>query len=111
VEEMKSNRECMNEQINNSLENQNPTKNRITRVRAFVLASLTIFSLACVAFAYTQRMEAQRLKDLSIRCHEELLRVEKMAAQARDEAEQQKQIAVKQAYMAIEALENCKKGK
>lgn len=82
-----------------------------TPLRTITLIGLVIFSLACLVFAYTQRLEVQHLKELSIRCHEELLRVEKVAAQSKDAAEQQRIMAIEYAHKANQALEDCKNRK
>ncbi len=80
---------------------------REIRLRTITLVGLIIFSIACLVFAYTQRLDAQHLKELSIRCHEELLRVEKVAAQSKDAAEQQRRMAIEYAHKANQALEDC----
>lgn len=84
---------------------------RKVRVRIITWVGLIIFSMTCLVFAYIQRMEAQHLKELSIRCHEELLRVEKVAAQTKDAAYQQQKMAIEYAHKANQALEDCKNRK
>lgn len=84
---------------------------RKARITAVALTGLTVFSILCLVFAYTQRLEAQHLKELSIRCHEELLRVEKVATQSKDAADQQRRMAIEFAHKANQALEDCKNRK
>lgn len=76
-----------------------------------VWLGLVSISLLSLVFAYVQYREAKHLEELSVRCHEELLRVEKVAAQSKDAAEQQRKMAIEYAHKANQALEDCKNRK
>jgi hypothetical protein len=84
---------------------------RKARVTALVVAGFTIVSLACLVVAFREHTKAKHLEELSIRCHDELLRVEKVAAQSKDAAEQQRIMAIEYAHRANQALEDCKNRK
>lgn len=84
---------------------------RKARITAITLAGLTVFSILCLVFAYIQRMDADRTRELAARCYEQLQSAELLAQQSQAEAERQRAIAEHQTVMAMSALEECKNKK
>jgi hypothetical protein len=102
----------MGEHYNNSLEEQHKKKGRMTAV---LLALATIISICSLVFAYTQRLEAQRMKDLSLRCHDQLIiaqseayQQQKIAEAIKGQAELQRLESVRNLKLALLEAKKCK---
>ncbi len=86
----------------NKKENQ-----RKARITAILLAGLTVLSILCLVFAYVQRMDADRTRELAERCYEQLQGAELRAQQNQAEAEKQRAIAIRQTEVALTRLQEC----
>lgn len=102
----------MGEHDNSFSDERQRKKSRTTAVLLTIAAILSILSLI---FAYTQRLEAQRMKDLSLRCHEQLIIAQseayqqrKIAEAMREQAEQQRLESVRNLKLAVLEAKNCK---
>lgn len=80
---------------------------RRARITAISLAGLTVFSILCLVFAYVQRMDADRTRELAERCYEQLQGAELRAQQNQAEAERQRAIANQQMAAALTRLQEC----
>ena len=81
------------------------------KVRTITWVGLIIFSLACLVFAYLQRMNADRMGALAEGYHEQWQLAESQAQKNAEEALMQRAMAEQQMVMAKSALEECDKSK
>lgn len=96
-----------------TLEKPDPAKEQIKRARrvALVLATSTVISVLCLAFAFIQKTEADRLYARLMGSQARAIEALQIAEKSREEAAQQRAVAEQSQLEAVRALEECAKNK
>lgn len=94
-------------------ESRSVDKQQLKRARrtALVLASVIVFSLLTLVYAYIQKKEADKARSHAEVIMMQLKQTEQEAIQAKEEAEKQRMMAIAAQHHALEALEACQQHK